>query len=364
MSVTQGVKKNQEFLKDINTSEIEEMLKKEPPGKPRERLQAALLRREGKCESKISKILGRSKSSISRWLNKMQESGIDARYDGKSTGRRPKVSDAQQEKIKESLSQEPMASGFERSNWTAKLLATHIDNLFGVKYTASGALALAHNMGFSVRVPRPVPHNTPDAEVIDKYVSDTIQAITSHVAAGYSVYCMDAAGFADSPHSARGIRPIGGHETVKTNFHTSTTKAIGALGENDLFLDFYDSVGATSVMDLLEQIQHKEDKIFVICDNAKAHKSKAIKEYLERACGKVVLWYLPPYTPQHNPIEIVWREIKRAIAGRYFGDFEKMHHTIRRIMENGEVATVKLFKYMLDAIGRGRALAPDASAAA
>ena len=65
----------------------------------------------------------------------------------------------------------------------------------------------------------------------------------------------------------------------------------------------------------------------------------------------VVLWYLPPYTPQQNPIEIQWREIKRALAGRYFeGGFPEMQASILRMMENGEVCTVKLLKYMSDAI--------------
>ncbi len=77
-------------------------------------------------------------------------------------------------------------------------------------------------MGYSIRVPRSIPYNTPDKETIDKYVKNTIQAITSHASADYAIYCLDAAGFADSQFSARGIRPIGGHETVKSNFKIAT----------------------------------------------------------------------------------------------------------------------------------------------
>ena len=72
--------------------------------------------------------------------------------------------------------------------------------------------------------------------------------------------------------------------------------------------------------------------------------------------GDVVLWYLLSYTPQHNPIEMEWRELKRAIAGKYFDKFEEMHKTIKNLIKSGEVATVKLLWYMIDAIGKGKTL--------
>ena len=139
-----------------------------------------------------------------------------------------------------------------------------------------------------------------------------------------------------------------------TNFNRKATKAIGALGVNSLHLDFFETVNSDAVIEVLDKLRAGGKKIFVILDNASPHKSKKIKDYVGQTRGDVVLWYLPPYTPQHNPIEIVWREIKRAIAGRYFGKFDKMHETIRRLIKSGEVATVKLFKYLLTAIKAGR----------
>ena len=359
MSSIFRVMRGNRFLKGISTSKIEQRLKKEPAGKPREHLQAALLYRQGYSQDYIRKTLGRGKDTISRWLRQIERDGLGAIHDGKSPGRHPKLSREQQEEAKKHLAQDPQNSGFERSNWTAKLLVRFIHDTFGVQYAQSGALALSRRMRFSVRVPRPVPHNTPSEEVIESYVSDTIKAIEHHTSAGYDISCMDGVGFADSPHSARGIRPIGGSETVKTNFHTATTKAIGALGEDQIELDFCKSISSESVINLLEKLRSKHGRIFVICDNASAHKSKMIQEYLESKRGEVVLWYLPPYTPQHNPIEVLWREIKRAIAGRYFGSFDEMHKTIRNLIKSGEVVTVKLFKYILDAIHLGKRRMPS-----
>ncbi|ETW91983.1 MAG: hypothetical protein ETSY2_55025, partial [Candidatus Entotheonella gemina] len=68
--------------------------------------------------------------------------------------------------------------------------------------------------------------------------------------------------------------------------------------------------------------------------------------------GDVILWFLPPYTPQQNPIEILWREIKRAIADRYFDGLDQMQKSVTKMLQRGEVAIVKLFQYMLDATHR------------
>ena len=122
-----GVKRGVEFLGNIHMSVIEQKFKDEPSGKSHERLHVALLRKQGKSENAIHKILKRGKGTISRWLNRMENDGIDAIHDGKSTGRPCKLSDVQQKTVKNILSNDPTFSGFERSNWTANLLATHSD---------------------------------------------------------------------------------------------------------------------------------------------------------------------------------------------------------------------------------------------
>jgi transposase len=79
-----------------------------------------------------------------------------------------------------------------------------------------------------------------------------------------------------------------------------------------------------------------------VTDNATSHKSRLIREYLESTGGDVVLMYLPPYTPQLNPIEIQWRMIKARLAGRYFATEDEMERSIIRLVESGEVQPVRI----------------------
>lgn len=52
----------------------------------------------------------------------------------------------------------------------------------------------------------------------------------------------------------------------------------------------------------------------VVMDNLKAHKVEGVKELIEARGGKVI--YLPPYSPDFNPIEHLWWELK-AFVRRY-----------------------------------------------
>jgi len=59
----------------------------------------------------------------------------------------------------------------------------------------------------------------------------------------------------------------------------------------------------------------------VVLDNLSSHKLSRVAELIESAGAEV--WYLPPYSPDFNPIENMWSKVKqvlRSIAARTFDD--------------------------------------------
>ena len=56
--------------------------------------------------------------------------------------------------------------------------------------------------------------------------------------------------------------------------------------------------------------------------------------------------FLPPYTPQLNPTEILWREIKRPLSCRYFESEEDLERAITEIVGGGELKDVKTMDYL------------------
>jgi len=55
-------------------------------------------------------------------------------------------------------------------------------------------------------------------------------------------------------------------------------------------------------------------KIHVICDNAKFHDCKAVREYLAKWSDRIELHFLPKYAPETNPIERVWWHLHETIT--------------------------------------------------
>ena len=64
-------------------------------------------------------------------------------------------------------------------------------------------------------------------------------------------------------------------------------------------------------MESLYRLKEREKSkyIIVVLDNASIHKSKKVKEYCKK--NNIYLVYLPPYSPDLNPIEKLWKKVKR-----------------------------------------------------
>jgi transposase len=68
---------------------------------------------------------------------------------------------------------------------------------------------------------------------------------------------------------------------------------------------------------MTQLLQNSNGKgIILILDNASCHKSRKVKIWLERH-KNVRLFYLPPYSPEYNPVEQVWKWIKTNLYSVY-----------------------------------------------
>lgn len=67
-------------------------------------------------------------------------------------------------------------------------------------------------------------------------------------------------------------------------------------------------------------------KDIVIMDNLSAHKNPDVAKYIHK-CGAEVL-YLPPYSPDFNPIENMWSKVKQLLRGMELRTFEALEKGI------------------------------------
>jgi transposase len=79
---------------------------------------------------------------------------------------------------------------------------------------------------------------------------------------------------------------------------------------------------------------HGHDKpIFFIVDNHPIHKSHKVKSFVESTNGRLYLFYLPPYSPDLNPDEMVWRHLKCHHIGKKFISSQKeMFRLVKNVL--------------------------------
>ena len=70
------------------------------------------------------------------------------------------------------------------------------------------------------------------------------------------------------------------------------------------------------VAELLQALldRHPHERVYVAWDNASTHVDEEVEAVLRGAAGRLVLLYLPTYSPWLNPIEMLWRHFRREVT--------------------------------------------------
>lgn len=86
-------------------------------------------------------------------------------------------------------------------------------------------------------------------------------------------------------------------------------------------------------MKYLRQVSsHTPNRVVVITDNARYHHARLHKEWREKAESRFSLQYLPPYSPDLNPIERVWKITRRkGTHNQYFPSLETIVEAVEGI---------------------------------
>lgn len=116
--------------------------------------------------------------------------------------------------------------------------------------------------------------------------------------------------------------------------HWETTTMIGALGANGSTALMVIE-GATDAAVFRAYVKHvlaptlRPGEI-VVMDNLSSHKSPEIRELIEAAGAE--LWYLPPYSPDLNPIEKMWSKVKEFLRAYKARGTEELYQAIREAL--------------------------------
>ena len=100
-------------------------------------------------------------------------------------------------------------------------------------------------------------------------------------------------------------QPYKGYGLGAVNYHTGETVVL-----------FRRRKRRREVAELLEALvdRHPTGIIFVAWDNSNTHQDDEVEAVVRAAAGRLVLLYLPTYSPWLNPIEMLWRNFRREVT--------------------------------------------------
>lgn len=218
---------------------------------------------------------------------------------------------------------------------TAQAVAAWVEETCGVSYSPSGMTALLHRLGFVYKKPKGVPGKA-DPEAQKKFLADYEKLKENNQDA--PIYFMDAVHPQHNPPLGCGWIKRGEAQSIPTNSGRRRLNINGAieLGQLTPVVRFDERIDADSTIALFQQIEQAHCLcawIFVICDNAGYYRSRAVAEYLKTS--RIKLIFLPPYAPNLNLIERLWKFFKKTVLyNRYYETFPQFKDACADFFKN------------------------------
>lgn len=300
------------------------MAKKARRSTPEEKLAAVKMLRSGDSAEKVAETFEVSRAIVYRWLQKYNENGDDALEIKSAPGRTPSLSPEQRRKIFafiEGSNPRQMQLDFGEL-WTRKNAQEMIRREFGVELSLVQVGRVLHDIGLSPQKPLYRSYRQ-NPEAVDEWKKVIYPKIQGRAAAeGAVILFGDEASVRTDYHAGTTWAPVGRTPVVRDSGDRKAVKMISAISQQGLlrFQVREGSMNAATFIEFLKSLLKSVDsnKIFLIVDGSPIHKAKKVKDFLAKddIKDRLELFLLPGYSPELNPDEWVWNNVKNTRLGR------------------------------------------------
>ena len=275
---------------------------------------------EGESPEVVARILGVNRVTVYGWLARYRDGGWDQLDARKRGGRKPKLDAKAMSWIYRTVTLgDPRQFKFRFALWTSRMIGELIRRRFGVGLSRASVCRLLNQMGLSAQRPlwRAYQQNP---EAVDRWLREEFPEIRARAATqGAEIWFGDEAGVRSDAHAGRTWAPRGRTPIVSTTgarFAINLISAISRRGELR-FMGVSGRVNAEVFIQFLKRLLHNMSRpVYLIVDGHPTHKSAKVKRFLESVPDKLQLFFLPPYSPELNPDELVWNDLKNNGIGR------------------------------------------------
>jgi len=279
------------------------------------RANAILLIDDGVPIPLIAKLLFLDEQSVRNFLERYRLGKIDALLDNHYRGRESRLTCEEKDRLRQHVA--------ENLYMDCALVIAYIQLEFGRAYSKSGAHRLLHELGFVYKKPKHVPGKADAARQAE--FASRLQELMARKASSARVYFMDATHPQYNSVPAYGWILKGTDKELPANCGRQRLNLNGAIDaeSHEVIVINSPTINADSTLELLGRIEAanpKAERIYVVCDNAAYYHSGKVSEYL--SSSRISLVFLPPYSPNLNIIERLWKFFRREVVNnRYYSSF-------------------------------------------
>lgn len=292
------------------------------------RMQAIKAVRNGRAIADVADCFGVSERTLFRWLARFAEGGQNAVQPSAQPGRPPKVSAEEMRWIARVVRNEtPQQMKFPYALWTLSLIREMIRRRLGKQLALASVSRIMKVIGFTAQKPLYQAWQQ-DQELVRRWEREIYPEIRSEARrVGATIYFADESGLRSDYHTGTTWAPAGETPVIEKTgrrFSVNMISAVGPQGEFR-FMVHEGTVNARVFRTFLQRLRvGTTGPVFVVVDGHPAHKARIIQDYVRSTKGQLRLFFLPPYSPQLNPDELVWAQVKREVSRQCVQSLEQM----------------------------------------
>ena len=284
---------------------------------------------DGQSCEEVALTLRVTPKTVHQWMRRLLVQGLHGLQRKKSPGRPPKLTKAQKHALAALIEAGPVQAGFASACWRSPMIQQLIYARFGVFYNVFYIAQLLKNLGFSYQKAAFVSDHL-NEEKRYTWCTTTWPQILQLVNAQAALLLFgDEASFPQwgtlsYPWARRGHQPM-----VKTSGKRKGYKVFGVI---EYFTGRFwyqgqqERLNSEAYMAFLTRVlEQSTQPIMLIQDGAKYHTSAAMQRFFAAHTGRLTVFQLPSYSPDYNPIEKLWKKVKKEGTHlQYFPTFEAL----------------------------------------
>jgi transposase len=292
-------------------------------------MQALELKRDGWNQREIARALGVTEAAVSQWMAAAGQGGQKALRSHPAPGPIPKSDDDHLRHLPDFLWHGPEAYGFRGEVWTCGRIAGVIGQEFGVRYSKSQVSRLLKRLGWTPQVPITRAIQRDEAAIV-QWRSEVWPELRERARRERRrLIFAEESGFYLLPGVVKTYAPEGETPVVhpfQTRDHLSVMRGLTPRGQVYTLVR-PESLNGLHTIEFLLHLGHVAgDRLLLVWDRSPIHRRAEVMEFLAEVGRAIHLEVLPSYAPDLNPVEWMWKHLKRDELGNLVcRDAEELH---------------------------------------